>query len=68
MLLLHGNTSSANAFARILKASALTKRRVVAIDLPGYGNSDDVEAFLADLWIGQAGGATFNGTARTACP
>ncbi len=41
VLLVHGNTSSANAFARILKSGQLTNRRVVAIDLPGYGNSDD---------------------------
>lgn len=45
VLLLHGNTSSASAFARIFQASKLTKRRVVAIDLPGYGNSDDAEAY-----------------------
>ena len=43
VLLLHGNTSSANAFARIVRGSALTQRRVVAIDLPGYGNSDDAD-------------------------
>ncbi len=47
VLLLHGNTSSANAFARILKSSLLTGRRVVAIDLPGYGNSDDAEYDIA---------------------
>lgn len=47
VLLLHGNTSSANAFSRILKSSALTNRRVVAIDLPGYGNSDDAEYDIA---------------------
>ena len=47
VLLLHGNTSSANAFARILRGGMLTKRRVVAIDLPGYGNSDDAEYDIA---------------------
>jgi pimeloyl-ACP methyl ester carboxylesterase len=47
VLLLHGNTSSASSFARIFKASELTRRRVVAIDLPGYGNSDDSEYDVA---------------------
>ncbi len=47
VLLIHGNTSSANAFSRILKSSKLTNRRVVAIDLPGYGNSDDAEYDIA---------------------
>ena len=47
VLLLHGNTSSANSFGRILKSSALTHRRTVAIDLPGYGNSDDADYDVA---------------------
>ncbi|PCC70451.1 Pimeloyl-ACP methyl ester carboxylesterase [Nannocystis exedens] len=47
LLLVHGNTSSANSFRKLLKSARAKKRRVVAIDLPGYGNSDDAEYSIA---------------------
>lgn len=39
ILMIHGNTSSSNTFARILNSSFAQYYRVVAVDLPGYGKS-----------------------------
>jgi pimeloyl-ACP methyl ester carboxylesterase len=47
VLLVHGNTSSANAFREVLTSEQAKKRRVVAIDLPGYGNSEDTAYSIA---------------------
>ena len=40
VLLVHGNTSSANAFSRVMTSNFAKNMRVVALDLPGYGRSD----------------------------
>jgi pimeloyl-ACP methyl ester carboxylesterase len=44
ILMIHGNTSSANSFAKIMNSRFAKRYRVTAIDLPGYGESDDASA------------------------
>lgn len=43
ILLIHGNSSSKEVFERQLAAPELAAWRVVAIDLPGHGDSQDAE-------------------------
>lgn len=50
ILLLHGNTSSAQSFSKILSSSYAKKNRVVAIDLPGYGRSSNASAYSAGFF------------------
>jgi pimeloyl-ACP methyl ester carboxylesterase len=45
VLLIHGNTSSANAFAKIMNSAFARHQRVVTVDLPGYGHSDNAPAY-----------------------
>ena len=40
-LLIHGNSSSSGVFARQLDGPLGARRRLIAIDLPGHGASDD---------------------------
>ncbi len=47
ILLIHGNTSSANIFEKILESSYGKKQRLVAIDLPGYGRSENAPSYNA---------------------
>ena len=54
ILLIHGNTSSANSFSKIMNSRFAKHHRVTAIDLPGFGKSDDATAlysigFYADI-------------------
>lgn len=49
VLLLHGNTSSAQSYQKILKSSFAQKYRVVAIDLPGYGKSDNASSYSVGM-------------------
>lgn len=55
VLLIHGNTASVNYFAKFLDNDFSEDNRVVAVDLPGYGMSDDAffydTAFLANAII-----------------
>lgn len=44
-LLIHGNTSSSNTFAKILNSKFARKHRMVAIDLPGYGQSENAPSY-----------------------
>ena len=41
MVLIHGNSSSSRAFSRQLEGRLGARLRLVAIDLPGHGESDD---------------------------
>ncbi len=41
VVLIHGNSSSSRAFSRQLEGPLGTRLRLVAIDLPGHGQSDD---------------------------
>lgn len=50
VLLVHGNTSSANTYERILNSSFAQVNRVVAMDLPGYGNSDNILMYNAQVF------------------
>ncbi len=59
ILLIHGNTSSANSYARIMHSKFAQEYRVVAVDLPGYGLSQfqrepflfsEKSAFNIALW------------------
>lgn len=45
VFLIHGNTSSANSFARVLRSDFAKKYRVVAIDMAGYGRSDNAPSY-----------------------
>lgn len=45
VFLIHGNTSSANSFARILRSDFAKKHRVVAVDMAGYGRSDNASSY-----------------------
>ena len=40
-ILIHGNSSSSSVFARQLEGSLGARRRLIALDLPGHGASDD---------------------------
>lgn len=42
-VLIHGNSSSSHIFSRQLEGALGAKRRLVAIDLPGHGDSDNAE-------------------------
>lgn len=50
ILLVHGNTSSANAFAKIMRSPFAKLFRVVAVDLPGFGKSDNAPAYNIALF------------------
>ncbi|HEY1864487.1 MAG TPA: alpha/beta hydrolase [Roseiarcus sp.] len=43
VVLIHGNSSSSRAFARQLEGPLGARLRLVAIDLPGHGESDDAK-------------------------
>lgn len=45
ILLLHGNTSSANSYAKIMRSPFAKQYRVVAVDLPGYGRSSRLSGY-----------------------
>lgn len=45
ILLIHGNTSSANAWEQIMDSGFARRHHVVAFDLPGYGNSSNAPAY-----------------------
>lgn len=47
MLLIHGNTSSAASFSEVLDSPFARRRRVVAVDLAGYGKSDNAPGYYA---------------------
>lgn len=47
ILLVHGNTASANHFAKVLKPLLTGSLRIAAIDLPGFGRSDNAPAYSA---------------------
>ncbi|MGH6635315.1 MAG: alpha/beta hydrolase [Gammaproteobacteria bacterium] len=44
VLLVHGNTSSAHSYARVLGSAFGERVRVAAVDLPGFGRSDNADA------------------------
>lgn len=45
VLLVHGNTSSANSFEKIMTSPWAKFHKVVAMDLPGYGKSDNASSY-----------------------
>lgn len=57
VLFLHGNTASANMFARVFRSDIAKVFRFVAIDLPGYGRSDNAGAYNAQLFRTTIAGA-----------
>ena len=50
VLFLHGNTASANMFARVFRSRLAKIMRFVAIDLPGYGRSGNASGYNAQLF------------------
>lgn len=50
VLFLHGNTASANVFARVFRSPLASVFHFVAIDLPGYGRSGNASAYNAQLF------------------
>jgi pimeloyl-ACP methyl ester carboxylesterase len=59
LVLIHGNSASKAAFRKLLRQPALQGRRVVALDLPGAGESDDAHNPEEDY--------TFTAMAQTIC-
>lgn len=57
VLFLHGNTASANMFARVFRSPIAKVFRFVAIDLPGYGRSGNAGAYNAQLFRSTIAGA-----------
>ncbi|WP_413560400.1 alpha/beta fold hydrolase [Bdellovibrio sp. HCB209] len=53
VLLVHGNTSSANSFEKIMTSPWAMYHKVIAMDLPGYGKSDNYASYS----IGHQAGA-----------
>jgi pimeloyl-ACP methyl ester carboxylesterase len=53
VLLVHGNTSSANSFEKIMTSPWAKYQKVIAMDLPGYGKSDNSSSYT----IGHQAGA-----------
>lgn len=49
VLLVHGNTSSAQAFQRTFALPFARLHHVVALDMPGYGNSENAAAYSVGL-------------------
>lgn len=47
VLLIHGNTSAANSYEKILSSPLAHRRKMVAVDLAGYGHSDDAPTYDA---------------------
>ncbi len=58
VLLVHGNTSSARSYARVLGSAFGERVRVAAVDLPGFGRSENAarydSAFLAGAIVAAA--------------
>lgn len=58
VLLVHGNTSSAHSYARVLGSAFGEQVRVAAVDLPGFGRSENAAgyntAFLAGAIVATA--------------
>lgn len=53
LMLLHGNTASSNMFQSVV-ADYAGRYRVILFDFLGYGKSQSVERFPADLWFDEA--------------
>lgn len=53
VLLVHGNTSSANSYEKIMTSPWARYQKVIAMDLPGYGKSDNTPSYS----IGHQAGA-----------
>lgn len=51
VLLIHGNTSGANSYQRFFETRYAKKHRMVAIDLPGYGLSDNASFYNAGFLV-----------------
>lgn len=45
ILMIHGNTSSAQYYGRVMKSGFAKEFHVMAIDLPGYGNSQNASSY-----------------------
>ena len=41
LVMIHGNSTSRRVFARQLQADLLSRRRIIALDLPGHGESEN---------------------------
>lgn len=52
VLLVHGNTSSAHSYEKIMDSPWALYQKVVAVDLPGYGKSDNAPSYNAGLLVG----------------
>jgi len=49
VLLVHGNTASAQSYARVLDSDFAEENRLAALDLPGFGRSDNAPSYDADV-------------------
>ena len=52
VLLIHGNTSSAQTFEKIMDSPWAHSQKVMAIDLPGYGQSDNGPSYNVAYLVG----------------
>lgn len=63
VLLVHGNTSSAQSYERVFESRLAREYHLVALDLPGYGRSENASTYSVDLFttaiasVAQATGA-----------
>lgn len=53
ILLVHGNTSAASSFGAFMATPFARRHRVVAVDLPGYGNSDNAASYNVQTFTDQ---------------
>ncbi|HEX7676065.1 MAG TPA: alpha/beta hydrolase [Bdellovibrio sp.] len=52
ILLIHGNTSSARSFEKIIDSPWALYQKIVAIDMPGYGRSENAPTYNVALMVG----------------
>lgn len=53
VLLIHGNTSAANSFGEVLDSAFAHQHHVVAVDLAGFGKSDNAPSYYTGYFADQ---------------
>jgi len=52
ILMVHGNTSSANAYEKVFNSRYAQRHKIVLMDMPGYGRSDNAPQYNVAQLIG----------------